>query len=217
MKLWRGIKLASKWRTGAISPEDFALAVYGPGFLKILLRECRSLHMQPVLAWGSLLGAVREGAFLTHDHDIDIAILQADQPAKNALRDRLLKLGFTVRLDDPVKLSVTHPLVPSLYLDVDVVYQRAAQVVITNLDKNIPAQAFHYVFPAEAFTPRRFIRFEGVASVPIPANPELFLSAVYGDWRKPESRGNHVYGPKNLLIEDRRPALEYLNAIGLTA
>jgi hypothetical protein len=35
----------------------------------------------------------------------------------------------------------------------------------------------------------------------VPAEPEGFLTAVYGDWRIPQPKAHFLYGPLNVEVE----------------
>ena len=48
------------------------------------------------LAYGTLLGAIRESDFISHDEDIDVAILDEDRDNFLAILDEFIAIGFTV-------------------------------------------------------------------------------------------------------------------------
>lgn len=50
------------------------------------------------------------------------------------------------------------------------------------------------------FTGARAAAFQGL-EVAVPARPEAFLEAVYGDWTVPEAKVHYLYGPLNVEVE----------------
>jgi hypothetical protein len=49
------------------------------------------------------------------------------------------------------------------------------------------------------------MRFAGVGDVLVPADPEGFLAAVYGEWSRPQPKMDYRYGPLNLEVEILAP------------
>lgn len=72
---------------------DKAMAAENLKILKNVLGEC-GVEFQ--LAFGSLLGAVREHDFIDHDEDIDLAFLDEDRDKVLAAMPRLYDAGFKV-------------------------------------------------------------------------------------------------------------------------
>ncbi|WP_302494230.1 LicD family protein [uncultured Prevotella sp.] len=62
--------------------------------LLILKRLCDEAGLKFILFYGSLLGAVREHDFITHDEDIDVVMYKSDMPKFLNLLFDLRKEGF---------------------------------------------------------------------------------------------------------------------------
>ncbi len=62
--------------------------------LSILKKVCDDDHLQFILFYGTLLGAVREHDFITHDEDIDIVMYKTDMPKFLDLLFKLREYGF---------------------------------------------------------------------------------------------------------------------------
>ena len=54
----------------------------------------RSLGLNPVMVGGNLLGIVREGGFLKHDDDLDIAFVQDDDRVWGQIEEKMTEAGF---------------------------------------------------------------------------------------------------------------------------
>ena len=61
------------------------LQIHGTTLLQDMLAACHSLHIDPFLAWGSLLGHFRQGGLIEHDHDIDLGLFTKDFQRKEEL------------------------------------------------------------------------------------------------------------------------------------
>ena len=55
---------------------------------------CDRNGLQFLLFFGTLLGAVREHGFITHDEDIDLVMMKSDMPAFLAMLFELREVGF---------------------------------------------------------------------------------------------------------------------------
>lgn len=62
--------------------------------LQLLKQVCDRNHLTFLLFFGTLLGAVREHGFITHDEDIDLVMLKSDMPAFLAMLFELREVGF---------------------------------------------------------------------------------------------------------------------------
>lgn len=80
--LYRGVKIIDKEK----SFEN----------LKLLKKLLDSKQIEFQLAYGTLLGAIREGDFITHDEDIDLIILNEHKQALLDLLPLLKSFGFEV-------------------------------------------------------------------------------------------------------------------------
>ncbi|MBQ6433583.1 MAG: LicD family protein [Bacteroidaceae bacterium] len=80
-----------------IKPIDKAIAREN---LFILKDVCDEANLKFILFYGTLLGAVREKDFITHDEDIDIVMRKEDKDAFLSMLFRLRELGFEVARED---------------------------------------------------------------------------------------------------------------------
>lgn len=186
--------------TGRLSLRGLDLAANGEHFLRLAYAEARAVGLEPLLVWGTLLGCVRHAGFITGDHDIDLAVMASEAHRLPAWRDRLFRRGFNLRIENDCKLSVVHPRHPRLFIDVDVVVPHRDGWAIINKNAD-PVRRFVYHFPRAVFDGAREAAFERGLTVRIPADPEGFLRAVYGDWRTPAAKVDYRYGPLNTEVE----------------
>ncbi len=203
---WRHPVLAARYvgrvHSGRLGVEAFDLLVNGPRLLSETLVLAAEVGLRPFLLWGSLLGCIRDGGFITGDLDIDLGVLEGDAPRLPALRESMVHRGYGVRIDNATKLSMVHPDHPRLYIDIDVVRRFRDGWAITNADAD-PARLFRYRFDHDVFARLRPARFVDDIEVALPGQPERFLEATYGDWTVPEGKVDHRYGPLNVEVEIR--------------
>ncbi|MEO7218464.1 MAG: NTP transferase domain-containing protein [Gemmatimonadaceae bacterium] len=193
------------FRAGHLSYRALDLTANGPRFLRLVLSEARTLGFEPFLLWGTLLGCIRDGGFITGDHDIDLGVMATDADRLPELRDRMKRFGFGVRIENDDKLSLVHPEHPHLYIDIDVVRPQRDGWAITMRDVDL-LRLFHYHFQAPVFADTKRAQFAHRLKVRVPADPDGFLAAVYGDWRVPASKVDYRYGPLNTEVELLAPA-----------
>jgi hypothetical protein len=185
---------------GDLTIDGLDLMMSGPEVLRPALAECEGAGLHPLLIWGTLLGCVRDGGFIHGDHDIDLGILEAEWSRVPALRAAMLRHGFQIRIENPGKLSIFHPRHPHLFVDFDLVRRHRDGWAISNADTD-PTRLFHYRFAERVFDGSRVMSFADVGDVVVPADPEAFLTAVYGDWSRPQAKTDYLYGPLNLEVE----------------
>ncbi len=135
--------------------------------------------------YGSLLGAVREGGFIGHDNDFDVAVLLPGEDGA-AMAAEMKKIAFT--------------LIERGY---DVEGRRTALHIHSAAKPTTRIDLFHLYFDAEGVLSFPFgvagtvdVRREdwkgvqetafGAGTAMVPVNGELFAEAIYGaSWREP--------------------------------
>ena len=147
-----------------------------------IFREVYGLTIEMGLrAWitnGTLLGAIREGAFIEYDEDIDLAMLEPDFiEAMYTLKEKLMDLGYVVRLVDGKNPKMSF-------------YKNGFKTSIAGLKiqeswLTRPIQKF----PKKFFDNDLLINFYGIKCL-APNPPEPFLEHVYGpSWKIPYKGG----------------------------
>lgn len=141
---------------------------------------------EPVLAYGTLLGAVRSGEFIAHDDDLDLLcrVPAHDEASARREMERLVEWlngqGFLAKFSSPSALNV-HAIdrANGALIDIfpfwqvgDQVYLHMERMAIRGID-------------ASLLTGRGEVSLHG-RTYPAPSQREGFLQARYGDsWRTP--------------------------------
>jgi len=189
------------WIVNPFEPETwlaFSLNVHGEIFLRDFTEACGEADMNPFLMWGTLLGCVREGGFLKHDHDIDIGILARDWPKRSLLIEAMRRRGYG--LDDVGGNYKMRFIGRDLlaHLDVDVFFPWEGKMICFLNHESGRSGAW---FPLDAFNNFRSLTFAGTP-VSIPDPPERVLETAYGDWRTPVKKYDWSRIPNWLHIAD---------------
>ena len=146
----------------------------------------KGLGHDAMIAYGTLLGAVREGDFLLHDDDIDMLVpLQAAtrdevEPLLADLRRTLRETGWKVsRPNSYTNFHLTDPAT-GLHIDVFPLLVNGETSLLHMEKMQLREIATAVVLPP------RDLEFKG-RTVRAPARPEDFLAARYGDsWNTPD-------------------------------
>lgn len=152
--------------------------------MRAVISALESMGREPFLAYGTLLGAVRDQDFIAHDDDIDLMCRSTARSRKEAeqdvlvLKEGLRELGFKVvdLLPNSLNLHVIDKKngavmdVFPCWLQDDALCMHMESMKV----RGIP-EAFVY--------PRSMLSFHG-QEFPAPSQPEAFLQARYGEgWR----------------------------------
>ena len=143
---------------------------------------------------GTLLGAVREGNFISYDTDIDVGIWAAD--FDKAMIDALVAAGFSF---DGMRGTPDDGLVIKLSyhgLQFDVYgFQRGETFSISIPHRNFRLRAHLRPF---TLAPIMFLGRQFLAPDP----PEQYLEDGYGpNWRRPTRAWNFRYSPPNIRVD----------------
>jgi len=167
----------------AASPESEQLLV---DLEKVFLLLNDELGMDAFIAYGTLLGAVRNGSFIGHDNDADISYYSRHQHPADILREsywlqrQLQERGWLVKrvTGGFIQVWVNEGASSVQKIDVFTAYHVGDWFAI---DLWVRAR-----LPPEAILPRGEIELEG-RPMPAPGDPDAVLAATYGDeWRVPD-------------------------------
>ncbi len=154
--------------------------------LESLLAALEDAGAPAFICYGTLLGAVREGGFIGHDNDLDIAYLSDQTTPVDVIREgfrierRLRDGGWSVRRGSGARLNVRLHMQDGSIRFVDV-------FTACWIDGTFYMQSdTGFDFPREALLPLQPVTLSG-REVPAPADSERLLVATYGpSWRTPD-------------------------------
>ncbi len=178
--------------------------------LAAVLARLGNVGVTPFLAFGTLLGAMREGRFVGHDHDIDLGVF-ADEVSALDLR-RLFRPFLEVTLDWSSRLSPRPDIVKVRHrsgIIVDLVlFERRPSAFITRVRyQRLVLERHRRPF---GLRPMDFLGLE----VMVPDPPEAFLDENYGDWRIPDPHYHFVVSSR-MPVDPEAPLFRYFVFSGL--
>lgn len=161
------------------------------------------------LCFGTLLGCVREGNFLSFDKDIDLGLTE-DVP--------LDKLFEVLRASDKFTIDETRqirekPMLFSLNhengADLDIfIHRKSEGKLLVGIDH--PGEDFYWQFSQFKLAKKEFLGKE----VLVPEDCDLYLSEIYGDWKTPDPFFDSLVSGKNIVHKASKLSLCYaLNRI----
>ena len=154
--------------------------------MELVLRALQDGGVEPFLAYGTLLGAVREGGFIGHDSDIDLGYVSRHHHPVDVIREsfrlqrELVDQGFAIdRYSGAAfRIDVTETDGSTRGLDVFGGYFLDDRLYLMG-EIGDPFQE-DWIFPLGTST------FAG-RTFPVPGQPERLLEAMYGPgWRVPD-------------------------------
>lgn len=148
------------------------------------------------IAFGTLLGAAREGGVIGHDSDVDLAYL-SDQATPAEMTLELHRIARALRRHGMKVLAKSGSFITVVFTSPDG-GQSSIDVytcfyVGTHLHETATVRQ---VVPRSAILPLRELEFEG-RLLPAPADPDAMLAVSYGPgWRVPDPSFKHEPGPE---------------------
>ncbi len=156
--------------------------------LKKFINLADILQLKPFLAFGSLLGYVREKQLLEWDRDLDIGLIYEDFNIEQLIdllkkNDFKVTIYYTPLLLCKIKCSLKTKFSPTLDI---IFFHKQGDYLITSTD----------VLNDFLYRKRKPFDLQKIdfMNVPlyIPKNPEIFLDENYGEWRVPRKFHNYV-------------------------
>ncbi len=194
-----------------------ALQAYGLDTLQAVEHALANTNARFFLEYGSLLGMIRDGHFISHDDDIDFAVFIDDAFSWQDLEDALTKHGmkklkqFTFRGQCTEQTYQVGDLTVDFFQHIDeddysysYVYYRKDGYLYNSPYEHHAQKVMAYQFPG-----LRVMNIDGV-EFHVPENAEAYLESIYGaGWRVPDPNWATEDGPQIEYIEGELAILEY--------
>lgn len=152
--------------------------------MTVLREECQ---VEPFLAFGALLGAIRSGRLIGHDVDVDIGYFSEHTYPVDVMREtfhieRVLRShGWRVDLDNAMFIQVFAPSVGGVQRNVDIFTCFAGADGLLYQANDVTTKGSR-----STVLPTSQVEVEG-RLLPAPHDPQAFLVAAYGpSWRVPD-------------------------------
>lgn len=155
----------------------------------------RELGIQAWLAFGSLLGAAREGKVIGHDSDVDLAYL-SHQDSLVGLNREMFEITRVLRRAGMRVMNKSGSFVTVLFTAPDGAVGSIDVYSTFHLDGLLYETAtVRAPVPVSAIEPLSTLEFEG-RELPAPADPDTMLAVSYGPrWRVPDPSFQHTPPP----------------------
>lgn len=179
-----------------IAPMDQAIARENLKLFKRIMDEQQAVFC---LFFGTLLGAIREGDFITHDYDTDVVVMEEDRRALARAAPRLAEAGFELVRSKDHGRFITF-MRKGEFIDVYVAkkdhrfpLQRCWNIDGSLVPRPLLADFMDFPFLEESFRiPRRY--------------EEIFFALYGADWRTPK-RNCPSYTPFDIFHPYRSAVL----------
>lgn len=190
----------------SLNKKIFFKSSQAPVILNEALRDFSNVlkNKNVFLAFGTLLGFIREGKILDHDLDLDVGYLYEDKKQFDEFLRELKKTNnFKVLVNDAIDLytlkkkQIKFSKLPSL---ITLANQNGAHVdiFICHKEKNkIIFYAKQFCWEVSSFSTKK-VKISHNLIANIPFNSNKYLTENYGDWKTPVIDYNFMRDSKNL-------------------
>jgi len=200
----------SKVRRNAERSRQYLLQKNGPEILSEVQGVLSSLDILSFVDFGTLLGLVREGQFLTNDLDIDIGVIAKSDNDKRRIRAELERLGAEVYRQYLFEASVTEESYLWKQIKFDIHYYSADEIGAktylfyrkkrSRYFGNLRDVVELSYSPIAKTIPTYFAGIN--ATVYIPENAEQLLEEKYGKgWRIPDASWTYWQSPASKPLD----------------
>lgn len=172
--------------------------------LKIFVDIIQSTKIRYGLIYGTLLGAIRENDFISHDEDIDIFVLEEDKEIFFDLLERYRNMGLDVvrYVENTMSLMRNDD-----YIDIYFFRKKTNYLI-----KNKRILNGIYKIDSDYLEKTQKIDFLGL-SVPVPEKSERLLQSIYGkDWKIPKINSHAQPNVLHVLIGQK---LSFIKSVPL--
>lgn len=166
--------------------------------LGIFDKVMRENNIPYTIAYGTLLGAVRDNNFIETDHDIDVIILDQDKQRYFDLKDEFKRNGLITNYSDYINRLEIDKSIDGVqssrklhsYIDVFIFHKmedgKYREIEYVNR-KRWPREQYtqEQLFPIREYT-------IGSLKVLGPNDPISILETIYGDWQTPRESNEYV-------------------------
>lgn len=191
-----------------------AIKIVSPAKIKAIKKEgyktlweidsaMQQIGIKYIVDFGTLLGFVREGGFISHDIDVDIGILYANEKEKLKIKTKMESLGFVRSEYFTIDSEIKEESYSKQGVKVDFFYYEKDSISSwCYIFYRIPNKRYDSLetFSAGKYTydlinEIEYINIKGHL-IPVPKNPEKILIEKYGEnWRIPEKNWHYWTAP----------------------
>ena len=177
-----------------------------PIFLNEALKDFSNVlkNKNVFLAFGTLLGFIREGKILDHDLDLDVGYLYKDKKQFDGFLGELKKTNnFKILVNDAIdlyELKNNHIQFRKLPSIITLANQNGAHIdifICHKVKNKIFFYAKHFCWEVSFFRTKKVKIIDNLIAN-IPFNSNKYLAENYGDWKTPVIDYNFMRDSKNL-------------------